>query len=224
MEDKHPAGIFLFTEMTLRGKIILFRYRKETQHAGAAGKWYAGQVGFVPPETFAFPYESIFWYGSEHELKRPVMPEFGDEREPPALLWNICSPQNREWRRKLVKIHKSAEDYLEAVLKLGEKKKGVRSIDIVNETGFSKPSISVAMKHLRENGYITMDSDGHITLTESGRAIASRIYGRHKTLAKMLMELGVAPQAAEEDACRVEHDLSEESYEKIREYAEKHLG
>lgn len=122
-----------------------------------------------------------------------------------------------------MKIHKSAEDYLEAILKLGEKNGRVRSIDIVNETGFSKPSISVAMKLLRENGYAAMDPEGYITLTESGRAIASRVYGRHKTLARVLMELGVDARTAEEDACRVEHDLSEQSFEKIREYAEKHL-
>lgn len=122
-----------------------------------------------------------------------------------------------------MQIHESAEDYLEAILKLKEKKSAVRSIDIVNELGYSKPSISVAMKHLRENGYIVMDSDGYISLTPSGRQIASRIYGRHKMLAKMLMSLGVDPETAERDACRVEHDLSEQSYDRICEYAEKNM-
>lgn len=120
-----------------------------------------------------------------------------------------------------MQIHESAEDYLEAILKLKEKKGMVRSIDVVNELGYSKPSISIAMKHLRENGYVLMDSEGYITLTDSGMAIASRIYGRHKALTKILVSLGVNAKTAEADACKVEHDLSEESFDKIRDYAEK---
>jgi Mn-dependent DtxR family transcriptional regulator len=118
-----------------------------------------------------------------------------------------------------MEIHESAEDYLEAILKLKESKGQVRSIDIVNELGYTKPSISIAMKHLRENGYITMDNEGYITLTDSGMAIASRIYERHKLLRNLLERLGVNPKTAEADACKVEHDLSTESFDKIREYA-----
>lgn len=118
-----------------------------------------------------------------------------------------------------MEIHESAEDYLEAILKLKESKGQVRSINIVNELGYTKPSISIAMKHLRENGYITMDNEGYITLTDSGMAIASRIYERHKLLRNLLERLGVNPKTAEADACKVEHDLSTESFDKIREYA-----
>ena len=118
-----------------------------------------------------------------------------------------------------MEIHESAEDYLEAILKLKESKGQVRSIDIVNELGYTKPSISIAMKHLRENGYITMDNEGYITLTDSGMAIASRIYERHQLLRNLLERLGVNPKTAEADACKVEHDLSTESFDKIREYA-----
>ena len=115
----------------------------------------------------------------------------------------------------------SAEDYLESILVLQQRRGQVRSIDIVNELGYSKPSVSIAMKKLRENGYITMDADGSITLNESGMAIASRIYGRHKTLAKLFMQLGVTPEVASEDACKVEHDLSEETYGCIQQFLDR---
>ena len=121
-------------------------------------------------------------------------------------------------------IHESAEDYLESILVLQQRRGHVRSIDIVNELGFSKPSVSIAMKKLRENGYITMEADGSITLNESGMAIASRVYGRHKTLAKLFEQLGVSPEVASEDACKVEHDLSEETYRCIRQYLDKMTG
>ena len=101
-------------------------------------------------------------------------------------------------------IHESAEDYLESILVLQQRRGQVRSIDIVNELGYSKPSVSIAMKKLRENGYISMDADGSITLNESGMAIASRVYGRHKTLSKLFELLGVSPEVASEDACKVE--------------------
>lgn len=113
-------------------------------------------------------------------------------------------------------IHESAEDYLESILVLQERRGSVRSIDIVNELGYSKPSVSIAMKKLRENGYISMDPDGSITLNDSGLEIASRIYGRHKTITKFFTLLGVSPQAAAEDACKVEHDLSDETFGKIQ--------
>ena len=118
-------------------------------------------------------------------------------------------------------IHESAEDYLESILVLQQRRGQVRSIDIVNELGYSKPSVSIAMKKLRENGYITMDADGSITLNESGMAIASRIYGRHKTLAKLFMLMGVTPEVASEDACKVEHDLSEETYGCIQQFLDR---
>ena len=123
-----------------------------------------------------------------------------------------------------MKIHESAEDYLEAILKLRENHGMVRSIDIARELGFSKPSISVAMKNLRENGYIQMDSDGYITLLPPGEEIAQRIYGRHKLLTKIFVQLGVSPETAAADACKVEHDLSDETFEKIKAHAANGIG
>ena len=113
-------------------------------------------------------------------------------------------------------IHESAEDYLESILVLQERRGVVHSIDIVNELGYSKPSVSIAMKKLRENGYISMGPDGSITLKESGLAIASRIYDRHKTITAFFTLLGVSPEVAAEDACKVEHDLSDETYLRIQ--------
>jgi Mn-dependent DtxR family transcriptional regulator len=118
-------------------------------------------------------------------------------------------------------IHESAEDYLESILILQERLGQVRSIDIVNELGYSKPSVSIAMKKLRENGYIHMASDGCITLNESGREIAYRIYGRHKTITRFFTLLGVSPGIAAEDACKVEHDLNNETFEKILEFVNR---
>ncbi|MPN63813.1 Transcriptional regulator MntR [bioreactor metagenome] len=117
-------------------------------------------------------------------------------------------------------IHESAEDYLESILILQERLGQVRSIDIVNELGYSKPSVSIAMKKLRENGYINMDTDGSITLNESGLEIASRIYMRHKTITKFFSLLGVSPEIAAEDACKVEHDLNDETFGRIRAFVE----
>lgn len=118
-------------------------------------------------------------------------------------------------------IHESAEDYLESILVLQERRGQVRSIDIVNELGYSKPSVSIAMKKLRESGYIAMDADGSITLNESGLAVANRIYGRHKTLTRLFTLLGVSPELAAEDACKVEHDLSDETFSKIRQFLDQ---
>lgn len=115
-------------------------------------------------------------------------------------------------------IHESAENYLESILVLQERRGQVRSIDIVNELGFSKPSVSIAMKKLRENGYISMEPDGRITLNESGLAIANRIYDRHKTITRFFMLLGVSEDVATEDACKVEHDISDETFKKIRQF------
>ena len=119
-------------------------------------------------------------------------------------------------------IHESAENYLESILILQERRGAVRSIDIVNELGFSKPSVSIAMKKLRENGYISMNPDGSITLNESGMAIASRIYDRHKTITAFFTLLGVSADAAAEDACKVEHDLSDETYRQIQKFVSSH--
>lgn len=118
-----------------------------------------------------------------------------------------------------MEIHESAEDYLETILILKERLGQVRSIDIATEMNYTKPSISVAMKKLRENGYIQVDKDGYITLTGSGYEIASNIYDRHKVLTNFFVSLGVDEKIAAEDACKIEHDLSGETYEKIREHA-----
>lgn len=115
-----------------------------------------------------------------------------------------------------MKIQESAENYLETILILNERKGEVRSIDIVNELNFSKPSVSVAMKNLRENGYINMDSYGYITLTDKGAEIANTMYERHKIISKWLMSLGVDEHVAVEDACRIEHVISRESFNAIK--------
>ena len=116
-------------------------------------------------------------------------------------------------------IHESAEDYLEAILRLRETKGVVRSVDISQLLGVTKPSVSFAMKKLRENEFIHMDEENLITLTEKGEAIALRIYDRHKTLMSFLTRIGVDEATAREDACKLEHDISEESFAALR----KHL-
>ena len=118
-----------------------------------------------------------------------------------------------------MKIQESAENYLEAILMLQNRKGSVRSIDIANELEFSKPSVSVSMKNLRENGYIEVDSDGLISLLPSGRAIAEKIYERHTLISDWLTALGVSPDVAVEDACRIEHVISEESFEAMKKHA-----
>jgi DtxR family Mn-dependent transcriptional regulator len=114
-----------------------------------------------------------------------------------------------------MKIHESAEDYLEMILMLQEKNGSVRSVDIATGLNVTKPSVSVAMKNLRENGYIVMDKDNHITLTDDGLAIASKIYDKHKAITKFLMQLGVDELTARDDACKIEHDISQTTYEAI---------
>ena len=120
-------------------------------------------------------------------------------------------------------IHESAEDYLETILVLQEECGQVRSIDIVNKLGYSKPSISIAMKKLRENGYISMAPDGLITLNESGLAIAKRVYDRHRVITSLFTFLGVSPEQAAEDACKVEHDLSAETVACISAFLRKQV-
>lgn len=120
-----------------------------------------------------------------------------------------------------MEIHQSAEDYLETILILKERRGAVRSIDIANEMNFSKPSISVAMKKLRQNGYIEVDTDGYILLTDAGMEIASSVYNRHKLLTKFFVSLGVDEKVAAEDACKIEHHLSQETFDKICQHALK---
>ena len=119
-----------------------------------------------------------------------------------------------------MKIHESAENYLETILMLSQSKPYVRSIDIVNELGFSKPSVSVAMKNLRQSGHILVDNDGHITLTEAGLEIATTMFERHTLLSNWLMRLGVSKETALEDACRMEHVISQESFDAIKRHAQ----
>jgi Mn-dependent DtxR family transcriptional regulator len=115
-----------------------------------------------------------------------------------------------------LKVHESAENYLETILVLGLKGDPVRSIDVVNELEFSKPSVSVAMKHLREEGYIQVDADGYITLTAKGRKIADTMYERHIAISDWLMFLGVDKKTALQDACKMEHAMSEKSFLAIK--------
>lgn len=123
-----------------------------------------------------------------------------------------------------MKIYESAEDYLEAILRLRERRGMVRSIDIANELHFSKPSVSVAMKKLRESGYIEMDDAGLIALLPAGEEIAQRIFERHRLLTDFFIRLGVDPEVAAADACKVEHDLSEETFQKIKDHAMRQRG
>lgn len=118
-----------------------------------------------------------------------------------------------------MKILESAENYLETILILQNRLGTVRSIDIVTEMGFSKPSVSVAMKNLRENNYIHMDKNGFITLLPAGREIAEKIYERHTLLTDWLIQLGVSPKTAAEDACRIEHVISDESFQAMKKHA-----
>ena len=118
-----------------------------------------------------------------------------------------------------MRIHESAENYLETILILKKRLGQVRSIDIASELSFSKPSVSVAMKNLRTNGYVEVDKDGYISLLDKGLEIAERIYSRHRLLTHFFIQLGVDEKTAAEDACRAEHVLSETTLAKIRERA-----
>lgn len=117
-----------------------------------------------------------------------------------------------------MKIQESAENYLEAILIIHNRQGNVRSIDIANELGFSKPSVSVAMKNLRTNGYIEVDKEGFITLLDKGREIADKIYERHTLLSAWLVRMGVSTEVAAEDACRIEHVISAETFERLKEH------
>ena len=122
-----------------------------------------------------------------------------------------------------MKIHASAENYLESILILQMQNGYVRSVDIANSLGFSKPSVSVAMKLLKENRYITVGEDGRITLAETGMKIASRMYERYTLLTQILMKLGVDEETARNDACRIEHVLSDTSFEMIKKAYQEYL-
>ena len=123
-----------------------------------------------------------------------------------------------------MQVYASADDYLEAILVVGKRRGAVRSIDIANELSFSKPSVSVAMKKLRESGHIEMDRDGFIHLLPSGAEIAEHIYERHRVLTDFFVYLGVSESVASADACKVEHDLSDETFDKIKEHVRWTMG
>ena len=119
-----------------------------------------------------------------------------------------------------MKIKESAENYLEAILMIKNQKGSVRSIDIAHELNFSKPSVSVAMKALKDDGYITID-EGSISLTEKGLLVAESVYERHEVIASLLISLGVSNEVAYEDSCKIEHVISEETFLKLKEYTSK---
>ncbi len=121
-----------------------------------------------------------------------------------------------------MKIKESAENYLETIMVLKQQNGYVRSIDVANHLGFAKPSVSVAMKSLREEGCVITDENGYLSLTGKGTEIASRIYERHNVIARALMSLGVSEENAYEDSCKIEHDISDESFQRIKDFLEKH--
>jgi len=121
-------------------------------------------------------------------------------------------------------IHESAENYLETILMLSKKLPVVRSIDVSNEMGFRKSSVSIAMKNLRESEYITVTKEGYIYLTDAGMEIAETILERHELLTKWLKSLGIDPQIAEDDACKIEHDVSKETFAAIKKIIIEQIG
>lgn len=123
-----------------------------------------------------------------------------------------------------MKIQESAENYLETILILHRRNGMVRSIDIVNELNYAKPSISVAMKHFKENDLITVDENGYISLTKTGLEIAEKMYERHTFLTKVLVQLGVDEEVAKVDACKIEHHISDEAFEMIKQHSAKQRG
>ena len=120
-----------------------------------------------------------------------------------------------------MRLHESGEMYLETIYTLSQQSSSVRSVDISEHMGYSKPSVSRAVNLLKSNGYIEMDKDNYITLTPSGLEVARNIYGRHTALTSLLMHLGVSAETATEDACRMEHAISNETYEAIKKYMEQ---
>ena len=123
-----------------------------------------------------------------------------------------------------MKIQKSSQDYLESMLMMQQEHGYIRSIDVAEHLGVTKPSVSYATKRLRDNGYIEMDKDGLITLTDAGMQIASKMLQRHRTLTRFLVSLGVDPETAEEDACKMEHDISDQTFKAICDHARKRMA
>ena len=115
----------------------------------------------------------------------------------------------------------SGENYLEAILMLSKKQKEIHAIDIVNHLKYSKPSVSIMLKKLKEDGYLTIDTNSHIFLTDRGKEIAEKIYARHTCLTEFLLKIGVSETIAEEDACKIEHDLTDETFNAIKNLTEK---
>jgi len=120
-------------------------------------------------------------------------------------------------------LHESAEMYLETIYSLSQQQSSVRSIDVAESMGYSKPSVSRAVGLLKQGGYLLMDKDGFLTLTESGVAVAQKIFERHNVLSRMLMALGVSQKAAAEDACKIEHVISDETFEAIKSHMIEYL-
>ena len=118
-------------------------------------------------------------------------------------------------------IHESGENYLEQILMLSRQQEKVRAIDLCTALGFSRPTVSVMLRELRESGFVCTAENGGLALTEAGRAVADRMYERHCVITQALMALGVSRKAAQEDACKIEHDISDETFQKIREFLEK---
>ena len=119
-------------------------------------------------------------------------------------------------------LHESGEDYLEAILVLHQQKGHVRSIDVAQHLGFSKPSVSRAVSILKTNGYLTVEKDGRLELTAEGKAEAQRVYERHRFLSEWLVKLGVTPEVAAADACRIEHDISAETFECLKRHVHQY--
>ena len=122
-----------------------------------------------------------------------------------------------------MQLQESGEMYLETIYILSQKSSSVRSIDVGDYMGFSKPSVSRAVGILKKSGYVVMDRDGYLSLTDSGLEIAEKIYERHTTLTDFLIRLGVDKNTAVEDACKMEHDISDETFEAMKRHADKHL-
>ncbi|MCR5082573.1 MAG: metal-dependent transcriptional regulator [Parasporobacterium sp.] len=120
-----------------------------------------------------------------------------------------------------MQINESVENYLESILMISKRKGNVRSIDIVHELNFSKPSVSIAMHRLKDNGYVKIDDSGNLTLTKKGMAIASATYERHELLKAFLLHIGVSEATAEDDACKMEHAISEETFECLKKVSKK---
>lgn len=130
-------------------------------------------------------------------------------------------PTDRGGRGAIMHLQESGEMYLETILVLTKKKANVRSIDVVEYMGFSKPSVSRAISLLKQGGYVVMDKDGFLSLTEAGVEVATKIYERHNAITRLLMALGVNEQTAADDACKMEHDISDESLTAIKNFLDK---